>query len=160
MSVTDEVAIQLTELAEVWQERLNAVSSRVAHMKPAPDRWSISEVVGHLVDSACNNHQRFIRAQTAEVLEFPGYQQNAWVAGVAYREMPWVALICLWAEYNRLLANLIRHIPPDRLSVPCIISSNSPCTLEYLVVDYLKHLEHHLNILDGRIRDGESDRVK
>ena len=30
---------------------------------PAPGRWAKKEVVGHLIDSAANNHQRFVRAQ-------------------------------------------------------------------------------------------------
>lgn len=160
MSVTDEVAIQLTNLVENWRERLSVIPAQVVHQKPAEDRWSLSEVVGHLVDSANNNHQRFIRAQSVAVLEFPGYEQNNWVAASFYREMDWLSLVRLWSEYNQLLAGLIRRIPSDRLATICVISPNEPCTLEYLILDYVRHMEHHLKILDRRIQEfGSGDDV-
>jgi hypothetical protein len=57
-------------------------------LKPAPDRWSKKEILGHLIDSAANNHQRFVRAQGTPRLEFPGYEQEFWVATQAYASAP------------------------------------------------------------------------
>lgn len=146
-----EIASELESLIESWRFEFLQLDGSTAHAKPAPDSWSISEVVGHLVDSACNNHQRFVRAQRCTELVFPKYDQDDWVAAAAYRVSDWESLVELWYRYNRLLAVLIRNIRVVSLSTPCTITPNQPTTLEFLVEDYLAHLKHHLAILAVRI---------
>ena len=145
------IADEITRLADNWHDLLLSVPAATAHEKPSPERWSISEVVGHLVDSACNNHQRFVRALSVDTLEFPHYEQNHWVSVAHYRNCDWGSLVRLWCEYNRMLAGLIGKIPPDRFDVPCTITPYDTCTLGFLISDYLQHLQHHLDILDSRI---------
>ena len=119
--------------------------------KPTADRWSIAEVVGHLVDSAANNHQRFIRAQEAEALSFPKYAQNSWVAKNAYASADWESLVELWFHYNLQLARVMKQIPDDQLATQCTIGENEPCTLEWLATDYVDHLIHHLKKIEERV---------
>jgi len=38
----------------------------------------------------------------------------------------------------------VERIPPARLSVPCRIGSGAPMTLDALIADYLRHVNHHL----------------
>jgi hypothetical protein len=151
MTETTDIAAEIERLADLWHVRLSDASAETAHSKPSTDRWSISEVIGHLVDSACNNHQRFVRAQSTDELIFPKYEQNDWVSAAQYRECNWLSLVTLWCEYNRMLAGLIRNIPEQRLTVPCTITPYDTCTLGFLVTDYLDHLNHHLSILDTRL---------
>ncbi|HPF38303.1 MAG TPA: DinB family protein [Phycisphaerae bacterium] len=146
-----EIAAELERIVDVWRDRLTETPSETAHAKPSADRWSISEVIGHLVDSACNNHQRFVRAQSADALVFPNYAQNEWVSAANYRALDWPSLVALWTNYNRLLAVLIRNLPERRLATACTITPNEPCTLGFLVTDYLDHMEHHLAILETRV---------
>jgi DinB superfamily len=113
--------------------------------KPAlPGGWSRKQVLGHLLDSASNNHQRFVRAALQDSLEFPSYDQDGWVRVEAVQGVPWPTLITLWANYNRYLAHVIAHLPPGKLEVACKIGSNKPVTLAFLVEDYVRHLAHHL----------------
>jgi DinB superfamily len=156
MTVTADIAAEIERLVDVWRDRLLQVAAETAHSKPSADRWSISEVVGHLVDSACNNHHRFVRAQSTNALVFPNYEQNEWVSAAHYRDGSWKSLAALWCEYNRMLAGLIRNIPAQRLGVPCTITPNDTCTLEFLVTDYLDHLNHHLAILNTRLGPPET----
>src|SRR5687768_6240387 len=60
-------------------ERLRTISAEESARKSASDKWSIKEVLGHLIDSAANNHQRFVRAQFTDDPVFPGYEQEKWV---------------------------------------------------------------------------------
>jgi len=106
--------------------------------------WSRKQVLGHLIDSASNNHQRFVRAALQGQLDFPGYDQQGWVRVQAVEEAPWPTLIALWASYNRHLAHVIAHLPPAQLGTACRIGSGEPVTLRFLVEDYLRHLLHHL----------------
>jgi len=146
-----ETADQLVSTAREARSWLLDLSEEAVRHKPAPDRWSIAEVIGHLVDSACNNHQRFVRAQESETLEFPKYDQISWTAKGDYHGSNWAGLIELWFQYNCHLAHVIRNIPAEQLSTPCAITSYEPCTLEFLVTDYLDHLNHHMAKIRERV---------
>src|SRR5688572_32789681 len=97
-------------------ERLRTISAEESARKSAPDKWSIKEVLGHLVDSAANNHQRFVRAQFTDDLVFPGYEQDRWVSAQKYREASWPDLVQLWSSYNLHLLHLVSVIPANILT--------------------------------------------
>jgi hypothetical protein len=101
-------------------------------------------VIGHLIDSAFNNQQRFVRAQLGASLAFPGYAQESWVAAQAYQQRTWADLVGLWAALNRHLAHVIAHIEPRTLGTPCTIGEGAPVTLRFVAEDYVRHLHHHL----------------
>ncbi len=143
-----DVARQLVDVVEVTAERLGRLDESVARTKPAPDKWSIQEILGHLVDSAVNNHQRFVRAQLVERLTFPKYEQDEWIRLQGYNESPWQELLELWRLANRHLAHVIVRIPADQLGTLCEIEPYEPVTLEFLIEDYLVHLQHHLRQVD------------
>jgi hypothetical protein len=109
--------------------------------------WSPKQILGHLVDSAANNHQRFVRVQLVDHLRDPGYQQDEWVAVQGYDEVSWTELLALWKLYNRHLAHVIRRIPPDHAETVVQIGTSEPVSFGFLVEDYLRHLEHHLRQL-------------
>ena len=117
--------------------------AEVSH-KPTPERWSKKEILGHLIDSACNNHQRFVRAQLGGELFFPGYEQEGWARCQGYATANWSLLVDLWAAYNRHLAEVIARLPEAAQSLVCRIGNGEPVTLAWLVEDYVRHLDHHL----------------
>ena len=86
----------LEELLKTVPQRLADIPDDIAAHKPPPNRWSKKEILGHLIDSAANNHQRFVRAQSVPRLEFPGYEQEFWVATQSYAAEPWPDLVNLW----------------------------------------------------------------
>jgi len=106
--------------------------------------WSRKQVLGHLIDSASNNHQRFVRAALQTALDFPGYDQDGCVRVQAVEEADWTLLVSLWAGYNRYLAHVIAHLPVSKLETLCRIGLDEPVTLRFLAEDYLRHLLHHL----------------
>jgi hypothetical protein len=135
--------------------RLREISAEESR-KSGGGEWSKREILGHLIDSAANNHQRFVRAQFKDDLVFPGYEQEQWVSSQKYSDEPWPYLIELWCAYNRHLLHVVSVIPEhvltqqrDKHSLDQIafktIAQNAPATLEYLIRDYLDHLQHHLD---------------
>lgn len=58
---------------------LQNFSDKEASARPLPDKWSKKEVLGHLIDSACNNQQKFVRTMAEPRVDFVGYRQNHWV---------------------------------------------------------------------------------
>jgi hypothetical protein len=100
--------------------------------------------MGHLIDSASNNHQRFVRAALQGTVEWPSYDQNGWVRIQAYAEAPWALLLDTWPALNRLLAHLLSHLPEAAAGALCRIGDEGPMTLDELARAYLDHLRHHL----------------
>jgi hypothetical protein len=139
-----EVGEKLQQAVESAQAVLHQVTEPESRKPALPGGWSRKEVLGHLIDSASNNHQRFVRASLQGALEFPGYDQDGCVAVQSVQEAPWPLLVALWSEYNRYLAHVIAHLPAPKLDTACRIGSNEPVTLRFLVEDYLKHMLHHL----------------
>ena len=133
-------------------EKMNEERSR---LRPAPGKWCPREVIGHLIDSASNNHQRFVRAQLQDDLIFPGYEQDAWVALQQYRDAPWDEVIALWRTFNLHLARMMDLVPKDELMRSRAhhnldelawkpVPRDQPATLDYFMRDYVQHLKHHL----------------
>jgi hypothetical protein len=139
-----ELSEELRCLVEAAEPGLRQIPESES-MRPAlPGGWSRKQVLGHLIDSASNNHQRFVRAMLQPTLDFPGYDQEGNIRVQAVQEADWMLLVSLWAAYNRYLAHLIAHFPASQLDTPCRIGAGEPVTLGFLASDYLRHLRHHL----------------
>jgi hypothetical protein len=137
-------ANELVGIVETSFAKLRLLHETEVNLKPAPGKWSKKEILGHLLDSATNNHQRFVRAQMSEEFDFPGYEQDEWVRRQDYTSKPWVELVELWRLFNRHVAHTLRNIPGEKLETICRIGSGDPVTLGFIMEDYLAHLKHHL----------------
>ena len=136
--------------------RLRDIPETQSRERNSPDQWSPIEVIGHLIDSAAHNHQRFVRAQFTDDLEFSGYEQDNWVNSQRYRDEAWSDVVQLWSAYNLHLLHVASVIPEDVLTKHRarhtldqiafnLVDKSEPATLEYLIRDYVDHLRHHLN---------------
>lgn len=150
-----EPGAQLRRAIEEALPALRAIPETESSRPRVPGKWSPREVLGHLIDSASNNHQRFVRARFQEDLVFPGYEQDDWVRDQNYREEPWADLLELWRLYNLHLARVMDAVPDGvrrretrRHNFHRIafheIPEGKPATLEYLMRDYVAHLRHHV----------------
>jgi len=107
--------------------------------------WTIQQELGHLVDSAMNNHNRIVRATLDGHYTGPGYDADAWVSLADYPGIHWSVLVGIWRDLNLQLAHIITRIPPDRLTSPCTIGTDAPVTLQFLIDDYSVHINHHIH---------------
>jgi len=139
-----ELGDNLLRMVDEAEPRLREVSESASLQPVLQGGWSRKQVIGHLIDSASNNHQRFVRAMLADSLEFPGYEQAGNVRVQAVQEADWLLLVSLWANYNRYLAHVIAQLPEDKLETVCRIGAQEPVALRFLAEDYLAHLLHHL----------------
>ena len=143
------------ETVDTSAARLRAVPEADAALRPAPGKWSRKEIVGHLIDSATNNHGRFVRAQLQDDLIFDGYEQAEWVDVQRYQAREWAELVLLWQSLNQHIAHVMETADTNALTKPRprhnldrlawqAVSAAEPTTLEYFMRDYVGHLKHHL----------------
>ena len=155
-----DLEITVDETA-VW---LGSVPDNTARWRPTPETWSPIEIIGHLIDSAANNHTRFVRAPGQADLIFPGYAQDDWVRLQNYVAAPWHEVVTLWHSYNRHIARVMAAIPApvryrkhDRHNLDELAwqpyAADKPATLDDLMRDYVLHLKHHLTQVRDRVRD-------
>lgn len=106
--------------------------------------WTRKQVLGHMIDSAANNHQRFVRAALDGSYAGPFYAQQGWVTAHGYDEIAWSKLLDWWQTYHEILIAVVEHIPIEELEAECRVGTDEPVTLRFLIEDYIAHQQHHL----------------
>ncbi len=139
-----DAAQRLIEIVRSVHPRLESLAEEDAGKKPYEAKWSRKEILGHLIDSASNNHQRIVRMQEVPDLGSFRYTQDHWVKSQQYQTESWADLVELWYWYNVHLAKIMNHIAPAAMDHVCDVGYPKQVTLRYLLDDYVDHLEHHL----------------
>jgi hypothetical protein len=139
------VSNQLREVLDQMKPRLLALPEEDVSKKPDGEKWSLKEILGHLVDSASTNHQRIVRMQEKPDIGKLAYEQLHWVQSQNYASESWSDLVHLWYFYNKHLAHIIDHVNPATLANTCDIDYPKPATLQYVIQDYVRHVRHHLD---------------
>jgi hypothetical protein len=138
------------QLAQEFRAQLNALHATLLALSPelaeTPWRdggWTRKQIVGHLLDSAANNRQRFVRAAIHGSFTGPDYAQDAWVAAHGYAGQSWETLLRWWNVEHEILAAAVENIPEERLDASCIVGDDAPVSLRFLIEDYLRHQRWH-----------------
>ncbi|MBC7827081.1 MAG: DinB family protein [Chitinophagaceae bacterium] len=127
-------------------ERYNKLSAEELHHKPAPDKWSKKEILGHLIDSAINNLKRFTEIQfLPQPYQIISYRQNELVLVNNYQHLAIEHLLLLWQSLNRQIIYVVQNIPANKLEfiVDPQYESKETKTLGWVIADYIAHTEHH-----------------
>ena len=138
------LAKNLKETIDTAGPQLLAIGESRASEKPYADKWSIKEILGHLIDSAANNHQRIVRMQERQDIGSLTYTQQHWVRSQQYHSEPWENVVEFWRAYNTHLAHIIAHVDPGALGNLCDMGYSKPATLKFVIEDYLRHVQHHV----------------
>jgi hypothetical protein len=140
-NVIDQLNYWVTKVPEEF----NRMSESEVSQRPLPDKWSKKEILGHLCDSAINNLERFIKIQYEDQpFVLSAYNQDQWVDLQDYQDILIEEVLILWCCLNKKIINVITKIPNEKLAYQCEIGNNQLMTLEWLIQDYLGHMEHHL----------------
>ena len=131
---------------------MEGVSEKQASIKLSEDKWSLKEIIGHLIDSASNNHQRFLRLQSDDLLDFPPYDGEKWIRLQKYNDMNWSTIVSFWYNYNLLLLNIIKNVEDSSLA-NVWIKGETAIPLEKLINDYYGHIKIHVKHFEERFAE-------
>jgi hypothetical protein len=113
------------------------------NLREKGEGWSIKEILGHLFDSASNNHQRLLRYVQGGELRFPGYDQEEFVRRANYGEFEYLDLLSLWYHQNKLLLHIYDHIPEEDRESSIRVGDREAMSIRRLLEDYFAHMEVH-----------------
>ncbi|MFJ7730669.1 DinB family protein [Lysinibacillus sp. NPDC097231] len=140
-SIIDQLNFWINKVPEEFHQ----ISESKISQRPAPNKWSKKEILGHLCDSAINNLERFIKIQyDHQPFLLTPYDQVLWVQIQGYQELPIGEVLDLWVNLNKKIIRIIENIPYEKLVLQCDLGNNQIKTFKWLIQDYLDHMEHHL----------------
>jgi hypothetical protein len=143
--VAQELAERFNKTIQEQAPKLRAIPEQETSTRAGGgEGWSRKEELGHLIDSATNNRVRFIVAALTRNYTAPTYDGRGWVDLGAYAGSSWSDLVELWTRQNQALARVVERIPNEALNTPCKIGENDLVLLEFLIDDYLNHMQQHL----------------
>jgi hypothetical protein len=146
-----KISAGIGKTVDHFVQKFQNINDSDASAKADPQKWSCKEILGHLIDSAANNHQRFVRAQYENSNTLISYEQTEWVKIEKHNERSWKELLLLWQSYNLHLAHIVSKIPLQYLNISFIIGSNETVTLGYIITDYLGHMQHHIDQIEKKL---------
>ncbi|MGE4291625.1 MAG: DinB family protein [Desulfovibrio sp.] len=149
------ISAQCQTILAAMSSLLSETPEKLVNIRVEPDAWTLKEILGHLVDSAANNHQRFVRLGFGDLRDFPGYDAESWVALQNYADFDWQALQALWKNYNALIAHLVSSLP-ESVGEHLWHSCDGPRSLKFLVEDYYHHMGVHAEHFARRRREIET----
>lgn len=135
----------LKQVTEQYYSILKNIDDERFSSKPNPEKWSKQEELGHLIDSAQNNIQRFIRVQYEENVHIR-YNPDNWVAMNDYQNSAKNDLIALWYLLNKQIIAILEKMPADKYEALMSFDVNpaNKNTTLFIAEDYVQHLTHHL----------------
>ncbi len=146
-----KISSELIETVNNFYNKYKNLDEKLCSKNPAEDKWSLKEIIGHLIDSASNNHQRIVRLQLSEMLDFPSYHYS-WIETEKFNLMNFNDILSLWKYYNILLGHLIKNVKEEVLK-NYWNKEDKKLTLEFIINDYLRHLKDHIKHFEERLKE-------
>ena len=152
-----EVIDDINEVMKREIPLLLSLSEEQVNVRRNSQNRTVKMLVGHLIDSASNNHQRMVRLQYAPrcghsmpntemgMLVFPDYTQDnyLWIQLQDYQHEDWQQLVTLLNLYNRHICHVIRSVDETKLNNFWIDYEGCRVTLDAMIRGYVNHLNLH-----------------
>jgi len=141
-----DISHDLLISANSFYYKYKGVDDKTASKRPEPKEWSLKEIIGHLINSASNNQQRFLGLQFVPEMQSPPYQKHhlEWIGTEKFNELKFDDLFLLWQQYNILNAHIIANMDTSKLDNVLIMDDGRKIPLKAIANDYVKHLKIHL----------------
>lgn len=154
----ENVSNELDNIIELFKKDYLNLDESLTEVRVSDDKWTLKEIIGHLIDSASNNHQRFVRLKLSSEIEFPDYNNIEWLQSQNHTNMRFSDLLLLFYYYNKLIVNILLNIDDKSLNNRWNIAwddNSSFITLEKLANHYVEHMKNHVTHFKERLKEIE-----
>lgn len=143
----EHVTNEIRKVIDTEESLLTNLPETTIALKRNKQNRTIKQILGHLIDSATNNHQRMVRLQYNEQLSFPDYRQDndLWIALQDYNNADWKNLIQLWKFYNLHIIQIIKAVDHTKLNNYWTDFEGTKVTLKDMIEGYAEHLNLHIS---------------
>ena len=150
-----DVYLELNSIVDDFFNKYKGLDNEITSTRLSNDKWTLKEIVGHLIDSASNNHQRFVRLQIVDELIFPGYgkDNSKWLEIEKYNALNFSDIILFWKQYNVLIVHIMKGVDESKLKNYWIKSDGDKITLKDLMIDYVRHLKDHIQHFEQTLQE-------
>ena len=152
-----EIIDGINEVMNFEIPMLLSLTEEQVSVKRNSQNRTVKMLVGHLIDSASNNHQRMVRLQYAPrcghsmpntemgMLVFPDYTQDndLWIELQDYQHEDWHQLVMLLKYYNQHICHVIRSVDKNKLNNYWLDYEGCRVTLDAMICGYINHLNLH-----------------
>ena len=128
---------------------LRGLPESVASYRYAPDKWSVNELVGHLIDSERLFSTRALRFARGDATPVPGFEQDDYVRGASFNAYPLSELASELQAVRQSTLYLFRHIDDDAWARRGL-ANNAEVSVRALAYIIAGHELHHREILRTR----------
>jgi uncharacterized damage-inducible protein DinB len=147
--VGDDPIAQLAADGAAWGALLAAIPDARGSWRYGPDKWSIKEVVGHVIDTERIMSYRLLRLAREDATPLPGFDENAYVPHAGSDARPLADLAAELEAVRRATLALVRSIAPTALDFRGT-ASGQPMTARALLWIVAGHATHHRRIVEER----------
>ena len=128
---------------------LRGLPESVANYRYAPGKWSVNELVGHLVDSERLFGNRALRFARGDATPVPGFEQDDYIRGATFDAYPLSELADEFEAVRRSTLYFFRHLDDEAWSRRGI-ANNAEISVRALAYIIAGHELHHREILRAR----------
>jgi uncharacterized damage-inducible protein DinB len=146
---SDDLLYELKHNFKRTVATLENVTEDQASFRYAPGKWSLKEVVGHMVDTERIMSYRALCIARGDISSFPGFDENAYVSQSYFSERTLESLLQDFIIVRQATLNLLEHLPTVAYSREGIVSNNK-ITVRALGFIIAGHELHHRNVISER----------
>lgn len=144
----DLLATLEAQVGEYFQT-LNPITEAKAGFAYAPGKWTIKELLGHVVDAERVFSYRAMRIARGDETPLPGFDENAWVPLSGANDRTLADLLGEFRAVRGATLALLRHLPADSVTRRGV-ASGKEVSVRALAWVIAGHASHHLGILRER----------
>ena len=148
-TVADDVLLELENQIESLPKFLSAISEEKASFAYSEGKWTIKEVLGHMLDTERIMSYRALCFARRDETALPGFDENVYVKHAHFNDRTLQSLLDEFVVLRKSTMYLLKSFNQEELNRSGI-SNDKPITVRALIFILAGHVNHHQHILKER----------
>ena len=146
-----DILQQMVDQIEDVKQTFGVLTSAQAEYRYAPGKWSIKDILGHLVDSERVFAYRALRFARGDQTDLPGFDQDPYVANGGFQTRSVNSMLDELIPQRQSNLVLFQSMSEDMLTRSGT-ADGKPITVRSIPCILVGHIIHHLQVIEARIQ--------